>query len=82
MDAKKPENGAEESKHCGRHGCGCGYKVIGALVLILLGWVCGFLMGSGGHCRKSSGMCCSSSAMSCPMSEMEEHEHKAAPAPK
>ena len=80
METNKPGTGADESKQCGRgHGCGCGYKVIGALVLVLLGWICGFLMGSGGLCRKSGGMC-HSSMTSCPM--MSGMEHKAAPSPK
>jgi hypothetical protein len=53
------------SGSCG--GCGCGKKVIGALVLVILGWICGFLMGSGGLCHKPKGAY-PMSAMSCPMS--------------
>ena len=60
----------EESKKCcpGGH---CGIKVIAAIVLILLGWICGYLMGSGGGwCLKTQFMCNHKGAgamVDCPM---------------
>ena len=45
----------EEGKKC-CHGYGGG-KVVAAIVLILLGWIVGYMMGSGGMCHKNKGMC-------------------------
>ncbi|OGR89753.1 MAG: hypothetical protein A3A86_04535 [Elusimicrobia bacterium RIFCSPLOWO2_01_FULL_60_11] len=47
----------EESKKCCPGGRHCGTKVIAAIVLILLGWIVGYMMGSGGMCHKNKGMC-------------------------
>ena len=70
MEENKPEH-AEGSKRCG-HGHGCGaMKVIGAIVLIMMGWICGYLMGQGGFCRRGKSMC-SSSMMSCPMQDQQK----------
>ena len=66
--------GQEESKKCcsgskcSSGNSRCGSKTIMAIVLILLGWICGYLMGSGGcggkylSCFKAAG-----SALSCPL---------------
>ena len=52
--------------------CGCrggGHRTVIAIVLILLGWIVGYLMASGGGmCRKNKGMCEHGGA-SCPMME-------------
>ena len=76
MDKEKAGDIKEESKRCGHGGhCGCGIKVIGAIVLILLGWICGYMMGGrGGLCGKNKGMCdhSSMSAMAgCPMTPQD-----------
>ncbi len=76
------ENKAEDSgkccqseKCCQPKKCCCWVKVIGAIGLILIGWIIGFLMGSGGMCNKRGGMgmgamtCPMSKASSCPMTE-------------
>lgn len=48
----------EQSKKCCPGGGHCGTKVVAAIVLIMLGWICGYLMGSGGGlCRKNKAMC-------------------------
>ena len=82
-EEKKSEGNQEGSKWCGSgHGCRCGVKVIGAFVLILLGWIVGFLMGHGGLCRGGKQLC-NSSMMSgtagCPMMETKQNQ-TAAPA--
>lgn len=55
----------QDAKKCCHRGHGA-IKVIAAMVLILLGWIAGFLMGQGGLCGKGKGMCPMSSMM-CPM---------------
>ena len=72
MEKDKSQNNPEETKRCG-HGsghCCCSLKAIGAILLILIGWMVGFLMGShGGFCGKGKRDCdYSMSGMSgCPM---------------
>ena len=64
-------NEGEESKKCCPGGGHCGTKVVAAIVLILMGWIAGYQMGSGGGlCRKSKAMCGPTGAGSmadCPM---------------
>lgn len=77
---EKSQDG-EESKKCCPGGGHCGTKVVAAIVLILLGWICGYMMGSGGGwCRKNKSMrdhTVSAAMMDCPM--MKDAK---APAPK
>lgn len=47
----------EQSKKCCPGGGHCGTKAVAAIVLIMLGWICGYMMGSGGMCRKNKAMC-------------------------
>ena len=50
---------AEGNKSCcsgERRCCGCGMKVIGAIVLLLLGGISGFLLGS--HCGMHKSFAC------------------------
>ena len=74
MEENKPEH-AEGSKRCG-HGHGCGaMKVIGAIALIMMGWICGYLMGQGGFCNRGKSMC-SYSMTSCPMMPATQNQQK------
>ncbi|OGR84890.1 MAG: hypothetical protein A2901_00850 [Elusimicrobia bacterium RIFCSPLOWO2_01_FULL_54_10] len=72
---EEKSQGGEESKSCCGSNCSCCggrrggcTKVIGAIVLILLGWMAGFIMANGGLCGKK-GMYSHSGAMSCPMTQ-------------
>ena len=68
MEQEKTGEPKEESKKCGYGHCGCGIKVIGAIVLILMGWICGYMMGGrGGFCGKGKGLCAHSTMAGCPM---------------
>ena len=78
MEEKKTEGGGESKKCCHGHGYGA-MKVIGALVLIMLGWICGYLMGQGGFCRRGKGMCSNSMMSSCPMMPASQDEQKSSP---
>ena len=64
---EKNHEGEEAKKCC--HSGRCGGKTVAAIVLILLGWIVGYLMGSGGGlCRNKGGMYGHEGmGMSCPM---------------
>ena len=53
---KKPEGSCCSNQGCGSCGCRCGVKLIAAVVLLLLGGVIGYLMGS--HCARRMAMAC------------------------
>ena len=70
MEHEKIENAKEEQKKsCHGGHCGCGIKVIGAIVLILIGWICGYLMGA---CGKGKSMCSYNAMPGCPMSSASQ----------
>ncbi len=78
MEHKHEEGAKESSEKCCKPAgkCCCWMKVVGAIVLILIGWVCGFMLGSGkGFCGKKSASMCQMGGgampMACPMSTPE-----------
>ena len=72
---EKPEGNQEQGKKCcSMSGCGCGARVIVAIVLILIGWICGYLMGQGGFCGRKKWMCRDSMASGCPMTSTQSQQ--------
>ncbi len=79
-EGKSGDSQEQGKKCCHKYGCGCGFKIIGAVVLILLGWICGFLMGSrcgfmGHRGYGHNGSMCGSAMAGCPtMSSSEDKQ--------
>jgi hypothetical protein len=67
MDKKEE---SEKEGCCSGHGRCCGGKMIGALILLLLGGVIGYLVG--GHCSGYKAGCPYTSMMSAPATPPEK----------